>query len=329
MKEHTKAQLELFVANTLSVKKGFVWQDMLLKRLSAFLYTAKHRAIDCEAIRDSYNRIKAGTRLFSTFRGNSAMTIATMLSLCDNQDVRLANTLAVYEMMKKEHFWSSDYLVVAAYQIAANTKPAEYEHAVTRTKAFYYGIRREHPILTGQDGYIFAAMLGLSDVDIESGIARIEQHYDILKPMFSSGKGVQALTQVLVLGGDTTGLDTRVLALHDAFRDQKIRLDREYVLSSLGVLSLLPVGIDTIVNDVTQAYKYLRTQRGFGRWTIAKQELLLLAASLIALEYVDDVQSGVLTTTISTSITNILIAQQTAIVVAAAASAAAASSASH
>lgn len=119
-----------------------------------------------------------------------------------------------------------------------------------------------------------------------------------------------------------------VLALRDAFRNRGIRLDKEYTLSSLGVLSLLPCDSDTLIEDVEETYEWLRTKKGFGNWTITKQELLLFSAALVAFKYVEDVKEGILTTTLSTSMTNIIIAQQTAIAIAATSSATTASSSS-
>jgi hypothetical protein len=225
--------------------------------------------------------------------------------------------------LKKEHFMASDFLAVAAYQIAAHADFSDYTRIAERARAFYEGMKKQHFILTGQDDTIFAAMLGLSDVDVPTGLSRMEQLYIDLKPEFLSGTGVQALTQVLVLSGKSAEAETRVLALRDSFRANGVRLDKIYTLSSLGVLSLLPEDIGTIAGDVSDAYAYLRTQKGFGSWTVTKQELLLLSAGLVAFDYADQAKKGIIGTAISTSIANIIIAQQTAIAAAAASSAAA------
>ncbi|MRN56338.1 DUF4003 family protein [Paenibacillus monticola] len=325
MKEQYTARLELFADNAQRIKKAFVWQNAMVNRLAALLYTAENKIADDGAIRESFELIKENTGLFSSFRGTSAISIATLLSLSTDRQTQLAHTLAVYDMMKNAKFRASDYLVVSAYQIAANTGPDQYLLTVERAKAFYDGMKAHHRFLTGQDDYIFAAMLGLSDVDIHSGVESMEQLYVALKPEFLSGNSVQALTQVLVLGNEASHAAARVLELRDAFRSGGIRLDKEYTLPSLGVLSLLPCDRGTLVSDVSDTYDFLRTQKGLGNWSITTQELLLLSAALVAFKSVDDIKSGILTATLSTSITNIVIAQQTAIAAAAAASAAAAS----
>lgn len=323
------ARLELFAESAQRVKKEFPWQNALVNRLAALLYTAENKLADVGAIRASYELIKEHTGYFSSFRGTASISIAALLSLSADQQQLLAGTLAVYDLLKEAKFRASDYLVVAAYQIAAHSTPDQYLRTVERARQFYDSMKTKHRFLTGQDDYIYAAMLGLSDIEIGQGVERMEQLYTTLKPEFLSGNSVHALTQVLVLGQEASEAAVRVLALRDAFRAQGIRLDKEYTLSSLGVLSLLPGNKEELVTDVSETYEFLRTQKGFGNWSITKQELLLLSAALVAFQYVEDVRNGMLTTMLSTSITNIVIAHQTAIAVAAASSAAAAASSSN
>lgn len=328
MNEPLRSKLELFSSNAEAIKKSFPWQNTALKRLAALLYASRNKCIDNDAIRECYDLIKKNTKTFSTFRGNSLMTLSTLLSLSDNKEELLAETLKVYQMLKAEKFRASDFLVIAAWQVVSNTDASRYTLTIKRAKAFYDGLKNDHRFLTGYDDYIFAVMLGLSDIDVRSGLSNMERLFISLKPHFSSRNGLQALTQVLVLGGDPSEKESDVLNLCNAFKKKKLRLDKDYTLSSLGVLSLLPVDTGKIVNDVNEAYEFLRAKRGFGAWSITKQELLLLSSALVSFEYLDQAQNGILTTAISTSITNIIIAQQAAVCAAVAASSAAASSSS-
>ncbi|MGN7416016.1 DUF4003 family protein [Paenibacillus sp. SAF-068] len=328
MQQHHAERVELFVTNTQIIKKSFKWQHGMMHRLAALLYAAENKTADGEVIRQSHELIKKNTKLFSSFRGHSAISIATMLSLTTDENAKLADTLHVYDLMKEIKFRTSDYLVIAAYQIATQVSSDQFQPTVERAKSFYDGMKAEHRFLTGQDDYIFAAMLALSNLDVDTGVARMEQLYRELKPEFSSRNSVQALTQVLVLGEDTPDAGARVIDLNQAFRKRDLRMDKTYTLPSLGILSLLPSDRDTLVDQVAETNDWLRTQKGFGGWSIDKQELLLFSSALIAIQHVENLRKGVLTTAISTSITNIIIAQQAAMTAAAAASAAAASSSS-
>jgi hypothetical protein len=326
MNQELKSKIELFANNTQSLKGTFVWKNVLTKRLAALLYAAGGKQIDINALQESHDLIKESTGAFSYFRGNSAMTVSALLSLHKNQRKQLANTLDVYKRMKANKFWSSDYLVISAYQIAEGIEKEKYDETIKRTKAFYDGMKLRHRFLTGQADYAFAAMLALSDIEVEDGLKQIEDLYQALKPHFRSGDGAQTLSQVLTLGGRGVDLIAHVTDLADKLREKAMRFDRALTLPSLGVLSLLPTGADTLTDELVEVYELLRTKKGFGRWSVSNQELLMLSSALVAFHYADEANSDLLTTTLSTTITNIIIAQQTAIAVVIATSSSAAAS---
>jgi len=323
-----KNKLELFADNTQIIRKEFIWQNTLTKRLAALLYAQEGKTVDCEAIRQCHALIKQNTGGFSAFRGNMALCVAALLSLSPNPQQAFSETLKVYDLLKGVKLRASDFLAVAAYQVAVQAGPSDYENVVTRTRSFYDDMKGRHFFYTGQDDYIFAAMLGLTDLDVAAGAERIERLYSRLKGGFWDNNSVQALAQVLVLGNSDDSVVSRVLALRDALRAQKIKLDKAYTLPVLGILALLPVEIDTIVRDIDAAQDTLRAQKGFGVLSVTTQELLLFAASIVAGDYAESVKEGVLTATLSTSITNIMIAQQTAVIAAITVSTTAASSSS-
>jgi len=326
----TEEKLSLFVSNVLAIKKEFARHHDLTKRLAALLYAQENKPIDCAAISQCHDLIKNNAGVFSSFRGNMSLCIAALLSLSDDPERLLSEAIKVFDLLKKAKLRASDYLAVAAYQIAAGTDPGKYSAVVERTKAFYDGMKANSRFYTGQDDYILAAMLGLSDLNVRIGVEHIDRLYTRLKGEFWDKNSVLALSQVMVLGDTSDDTVKRLLALRDACKAQKLRLDRSYALSSLGILALLPVDIDVIVNDIDKAQAFLRSYKEFGPRYINKQDMLLLAAANVVWEYASNGESGVLTATLSNSITNIIIAQQAAIVaVIAATSVVAASSSSH
>ena len=320
-------RLELFASNAQIVRRKFIWHHILTQRMVALIYSQEGRTIEHEKIRDCLNMIKKNTGVFSSFRGNMALCIAALLSLSENPQELLEETLNVYGLLKNVKFRASDFLVIAALEIAKQTTPDNYESVVDRARQFYDGMKAFSFFHTGHDDYIFSAMLGLSDLDVKDGVSRINQIYDRLKDEFWSKNSVQALAQILVLSGADDGID-RILVYRNALREQKIKLDKTYTLSSLGVLSLLPVEIDVVVRDMNDAKRYLRSQKGFSSFSVSTQELLLYTVAVVANEYAQNIKDGVLTATLSTSIANIIIAQQMAMIAAITASRAAAA-ASH
>lgn len=321
------ARLALFAENAQAIRKEFTWQNALTKRLAALLYAQANRRIDCDAIRQCHDLMKQNTGVFSTFRGHLALGVATLLSLSPDPQNLFSQTLAVYELLRAAKLRNSDYLVMAAYQIAAQTETARYQFAVDRTRAFYDGMKAHRRFQTGQDDYIYAAMLGLSTLDPVIATDRIERLFDQLRGQSRDKNSIQALAQVLVLGGSDDTAVVRVATLRDALRAEQIKLDKTFTLPSLGILALLPTEPAVIARDIHQAQAFLRAQKGFGPLSVTTQELLLYAAGIVADSYARTVDSGVLTATISTSVTNIIIAQQAATIAATSASGTAAATA--
>lgn len=322
-----KGLIELFAANTQIITKEFPWQNAMSLRLASLLYAKESRTVDCDAIRQCHTLVKQSTGVFSTFRGNMALSLAALLSLHPHPREVLKETLKVYDLLKGVKFHASDFLVGAAYQIAAQSNPSDYENVISRARSFYDGMKARHFYYTGQDDYIFAAMLGLTDLDVLTGVERIERLYSRLKDGFWDRNSVQTLAQMLVLGGLDDSIIERVLALRDALRARKIKLDKTYTLPMLGLLALVPVEIDTIVRDIDAAQSALRAQKGFGSLCVTTQELLVFTSSIVVVGYAENAKEEVLTATLSTSIANMLIAQQAAMTAAICAAAAAAASA--
>ena len=327
MNQEIMNKLNLFAENVQTIRKDFVWKHMGTKRLAALLYTLEGKTIDCDAIRESYNLIKERKGVFSMFRGNMSLFIAAMLSLDDGCQGRLDHVSEVYELLKAEKFRASDYLAVAAYLIVADTERENYQRVVLRSRLFYEGMRKNNRWRTGQDDYIFAVMLGLSDIDDTFGVQRVQELFERLRPEFkmAGANSVQALAQMLTLGGKSDEALGHLLLLRNTLRSRRIKLDRAYTLPALGALSLLPVDGNILVEDILEAQRFLRSQKGFGSFSISTQELLLFSSAIISSVYARDLSDTVVSST-SVSIINIIIAQQIAMIVAVTAASTAAAS---
>jgi len=312
-------KLELLVENSQSIRSDFIWHDAMAKRLVALAYALEGKKVDVEAIKACHRMIKDEVGMFSTFRGNMAVYVAASLSLSEKPQQLLSDTLEVYDLLKQEGFWASDYLVVSAYEIAANAKNHNFGYITQRSMEFYREMKANIRFYIGQDDYIFAAMLALSDIDIHDGALKMRHLFRQLKKEFSaftSGNSLVTLSQMLVLGESTAECVQNLLKLNKVLRKKKVRLDKTYTLPSLGVLGMFAVDKYAFADDLIEARDYLRSQKGFGAFSVSTQELLLYAVSLITNAYMGDAGNNVVKAGVATSITNLIIAQQVAMIVA-------------
>jgi hypothetical protein len=315
MNQELTNKMTLFAENVQAIAKDFIWDHIQTKRLAALLYALEGKAIDCDAIRKSHNLIKEKKGVFSIFRGKMSLFIAAMLSLDDGCHERLDDVSQVYDLLKAEKFHASDYLAVAAYLIVANTDKANYQRTVLRARLFYEGMKLNNRWQIGADDYIFAVMLGLTDIDDIMGVSRVNELYERLKPEFkkASANSVQSLAHVLTLGGKTDEALGRLLLLRDSLQSRKIKLDRTATLPALGAISLLPMDGNILVEDLHQAHSFLRTQKGFGSFSITSQEFLLFSSTLISSVYAKEYDFLVNSTPFS--IANIIVAHHVYIAV--------------
>jgi len=318
MNNQLQAKLQLFADNNQNLKGDFIWHDPMAKRLAALTYALEGKKINSEAIKECHRMIKDDVGPFSTFRGNMAVYIAATLSLQESPRELLTHTLEVYDLLKQEGFWASDYLVVTAYEIATNTNPDKFAYIAERSMEFYREMKANIRFHIGQDDYIFAAMLAMSGIDVHDGALKMRHLFSQLKSEFSAFIGrssIVTLSQMLVLGQSTDQCVEHLLKLNKVLRKRKARLDKSYTLPSLGILGILAVDKNAFANDLISARDYLREQKGLGNWSVTTQELLLYAVSLIANVYTGDANNS-MQASVTTSITNLIIAQQVAMIVA-------------
>lgn len=322
-------RVDLFSENYLHMKRYSKFEYNLLKMLSSLLYANEGKQIDAEAVLNAKKVIKDNTGLFSQFKGNAMITVATQLALSEQPEELFKKSMEVYRRMKEEGFSASDFLTIAAIMIANQKEEYDYNLVIRRSRAFYDEIKKQHFFLTGRDDYIFTTMLAMTDLEILETTKRMENFHQELKKEFFSGNGIQAMTEILVLSceSDDTILE-RVMKVYQCFKEHGYRFRNEYMLPLLGTIALLPKEPEKVVEEILEAHDYLKGKKGFSGFSMTTKERMMFAAALVSSVYVDDAKKNAIHTTLSTSITNIIIAQQTAIIAASSASAAAAASSS-
>jgi len=309
--EHQKLAAH-FLANANGIRKSFPWQEPMIKRLTSLVFTLEGRELDAKAVVSAHKMLKSSVGAFSTFRGNLSVLIAAMASMTDDPAARLADAQEVYALLKAEKFRFSDYLVAAAYEIAAQAKRADFPQVVLRTREIFLAMRANNRFLIGADDYIYTAMLALAGFDAQTASDRVRDIFAKLKaefPFTASRSCLLHLAQIMTLSDRTDACVANLIHLNRVLRSHKIRLDKSMVLPSLGILSALTTDPGTLAAEIEAMVEFLRGQKGFGRFSVMEREINMYAVALIC-------RSELAKSTASTAITNMLIAQQTAMMVA-------------
>lgn len=324
-----KQKVDLMVENYHVLKGSFRLESNLLKHLAALSNASKGKMVNIDTIKEVKKYIKDETGFTSYFRGTNAFILANLLSLEDDYKELFKSMLVVFDKLRKEKFKNSQYLPLACYTIAKEVDRGNFDYAINRMKQFYQRMKENHFWLTSPDDYVFAAVLAATDLDVSQTSIRIEECYNTLnKSGFYKGNDLQTLSHVLALGEEGVNEKcSKAYKIYRGLKDNKCKLQYSG-LASIGVLTLISTDEEKTVNEVKEVYDYIYEKDGYGFWSLDKSMRTILASSLVADFYVDNIKKGILQITLSNSINAIIIAQQQAAIAAACAASAAAASSS-
>lgn len=322
-------KVDLMVDNFHSLDKAFLWEMGIAKHFGAMIAATRESAIHPDQVKTTKKLIERETSIWSYFRGTNEFLLAVLLIGEQQPELVLDRTIDTYETLKKRGFHSSSYLVLAAFSLAKNGPADTFERTLDRFELFYKGMKAHHFWLTGENDYVYAAVLALSDLSVDPAVARTEEIYQTLSKMgLTIGNELQNLSHILAFGDQLVDTQCqRAMQLYQALKQQHCKIG-SYGLALVGVLSLLMDNEQDMAREVAEVYEHLNHLRGYGMWSLGHTERAILAASIVADYYNDKISSGTFESTIASSIQTIVIAQQAATmaVISGAAAAGAASS---
>lgn len=329
MKNSLEVLCNDFIRNRDQIKEVFGWEDAYMYPVCAMVFTSHRHMADEDVLKQCRKILKEKTSVFSNFRTTARLVMTSMMAVAINPEEMLEHALQVYDLLK-EHFYGSPYLPVTAMMIAEQEKPQRYEMVATRAHTIYERMKKEHPFLTSGEDSVFAAMLALSEKSDEQIITEIENCYSLLKKQFSAGNAVQSLSHVLTLiNGNTEEKCAKTIALFQALKEENCKYGTGYELATLGVLAMLPVEQQLLVQEIKEVDVYLAKQKGYGVFGIGKKQRLMHAGMICASEYTSLGTDTAMSHAAISGTISLIVAQQAAMCAAiAASSAAAASSAS-
>ena len=313
-----------FIENRDVIKSDYIFESSYMYPVAAAIFTGAHQRADSARLKEAEYILKDNTGIFSNFRGTLKLPMIALLAVSQNPEEKMRNAMDVYRRLK-ELFWTSTYLPVASMVIADLVAPQEYDTVAARTRHIYELMKDEHPFLTSAEDSVFAALLALSDLTDEQIVAETEYCYQLLNGEFWSGNSVQSLSHVLAMGqGSPEAKCRKTIELYQTLKENGMRYGRQYELGTLGVLAMLPVGVDALTMDMAEVDEYLADQRGYGFFGASRKQRLMHAAMLVACDYTGGENQTIMNTAALNGAIALIIAQEMAICAPIAASSAAA-----
>ncbi|MEQ8154191.1 MAG: DUF4003 family protein [Clostridiaceae bacterium] len=323
MMEGLSKKIQLLTDNYHEVKKEFRWDMSILNHFLALSYAAKGKRIDAEKIREIKSYIKDKTGPFSVFRGNNLSIMSLFLSFEDDYKIFFTEIQELVEKLKYEKISSYQFSPMIAYTFVKNSSYDNREEKIARAKLFYKNMKQRHMFLTSKDDYVYAALLGCTDLDVEETCRRIEYIYEKLNSMgYSIGNGLQTVSHVLALSDD---FDFRIKLFDQIAGELKkhnINI-RSYSWPFMAVMALVSDEASEICSQAAEVYFILKNTSGYGSFMMQGYIRTIISCALAASLYIPE-DNKLVSISTGLSMQLIAVAQQQAMI--AAASAAAASS---
>ncbi|MHC1682207.1 MAG: DUF4003 family protein [Clostridiaceae bacterium] len=327
MELELQSKVDSMINNFRILKEAFPWNNYFTNHFGAMYHVIKEENVEVEDLERIKEYLKDEIGRFSYFRGMNEGFFINLLYFQDDYRGFFKNTLTVYDKLRKVGFSRNNYLPLAAYTINAEVPFDMHDITIDRTKKFFQRMKKNHFWLTNTEDYIFAAMLAITDKDIDTTMESVEACYKGLNERgFSKGNTLQAISNTLAISDKPDEEKVaRVIGFNNEFKKQKIKLGH-FAGYLLGIISLINVEIEKVVQDIKEIDQYLYKTKGYGFWSLDKDMRMVLSISLATNKYMKEVEIGVIQATIGNSINAMIIAQQSAMIAACSASAASAAS---
>lgn len=312
-----QARIKQFIDDYHILNKAFIWDMQLIKQFGALVLSKPHTYLDLEGIKETRSYIKHQTSVFSYFRGMNELMLAILVHNQPNSHAVFDQTTKIYDQLKGANFRSGPYLPMAALSMASYSGDLSIESLIDRMSGFYHGMKANHFWLTGQDDYVFAALLAQSGLPVEASLKHMEMFYeDLADAGLHKGNPLQSLTHVLTLGEEAYTVKLEKAVRLNAYLIQKGYKLNSFHMPMIGVLALITDTPEDLVDQAIEIERHLTKEKGFGSFSMEKKTRFAMAAMLVTqdvIENISDPTSSLSAAALANSIQSIVIAQQIAI----------------
>lgn len=311
MKTVYEEKIKNLINNYLVLREQFLWENDLSKHLVSLAYTMNNKEININEIKEIKEYIKNRTTIFSSFRGNMAFTLSGLLSANSHSAKEHLDFMIDNErILKDAGFKSFTYLPIALYALSSTYDGYDVKEQVKKAVIIYKEMKKNHPFLTSGDDYALSILLANTNHDIRT----IEEYYRGLNNKgLNKSNGLQMLSHILSFSGNN--VDETIdncIDIYEQLKSNKLKISTSYY-PAIGIMSLIPDNEGKLKNDVIEIAKFLKTQKKY-MW-LDKGMNVLISASLIASEYIEEqTNKDLVSTSINVSIQAIIAAQQAAMV---------------
>ena len=300
MNQALRAKCDQLVANDSIIKKTGFLESVSLVKLGSLLYVFEGATPDAKRIKACHKILKSKVGIFSNFRGTLGFIVPIKMSLAEDPEAYIDDTIRIYERLTEGKLFAGEMLAMAALAIKDLCPAERFDEVAAATRETYARMHKAHPILTSQYDMVLIALMCIAGGDIDATFADAEELYDQLRARGLSGNASQALSMVLSLTDAPAEQKVDdLLELYAELKEARHATPRNDSMAIYAPFVGLDVPRDTIVADISEVDTWLKDQKGYGVMGVGKTVRRLIAAAVTLDTYEGNLESSRITASAS------------------------------
>lgn len=315
-------KLELLAANKKAIDKGFYFEMGISQVVASLLFASSGKAADIGKMKEARAILKKKAGVFSAFRDATEIVILARMAMASDPEQYIDDVIEVFNVLMKGKIFEDTYMVLTAMIIVDRGRKADAEAIKDRTDEILKIMSKKHPILTSSEDLALAALLAMTDRDIDSIINDMEECYTYTKKelkLKAESNSIQALSQILALNeGDMRAKCDKIAEIFKAFKEHGSKFGTYLEFPALATLLNVSVSTDVIVSEIIEAADFLKQSKGFGGLSMDKKTRLMFAALIAGEVYgseADSADAMISQAVVTNSAIATIVAEETAIMV--------------
>lgn len=322
MDQRLKEKIDLFAANRMAISKEFAFDMEISHMAAALLFALQDKEADMERIKEAKKILKSKTSVLSAFRESSEPIVVAGMALSSNPEQYLDDLIWIFDIVKKKHALEEDYVLLSSMIILDSGRKAGTETIKEKTEAIMKAMSKEHPFLTSSEDFALATLLAMTDRSVDAIISDMEECYTYARKELkikADADSIQAIAQILALqGGNIRSRCDKIADLFESFKEHKSKFGSSLQFPALATLIDIDMDLDKLVEEIIEAAALLKTNKGFGDFTLDNKDRLMFSAVLASEVFTDDAGifgSHINTAVMTSSVISMIIAEEVCMMV--------------
>ena len=162
MDQDLARKLELLASNKQTIDHEYMFEMGLSQAVAALLFAIADQPADIERMRECRKILSKKVSALSAFRDSTELVVLARMSMAQDPEKYIDDTLEIYKVFSKGAFFSDSYMVLTSMIVCDSNQKDNAAAIKARTDEIMRRMAKEHPLLTSNEDLALAALLAMT-----------------------------------------------------------------------------------------------------------------------------------------------------------------------